>query len=67
MHVEGPQIYQMNRQTNSFQNMCDMLLAKIDRLAKKIDFVCCKMGILVCQNLSYLTLEGPGHQTVDTR
>ena len=22
MHVEGPQIYEMNRQTNNFQNMC---------------------------------------------
>ena len=37
MHVEGPQIYQMNCQINSFQNMCDMLFAKIDRLARKID------------------------------
>ena len=37
MHVEGPQIYQINRQTNSFQNMCDMLWAKIDCLARKID------------------------------
>ena len=34
--VEGPQIYQMNLQTNSFQNMCDMLYAKIDSLARKI-------------------------------
>ena len=25
MHVEGPQIYKINRQTNSFQNMCDTL------------------------------------------
>ena len=25
MHIEGPQIYQMNRQNNSFQNMGDML------------------------------------------
>ena len=31
MHVEGPRIYEMNRQTNSFQNICDKLLAKIDR------------------------------------
>ena len=37
MHVDGPQKYQMNRQINSFQNMCDMLDAKIDRLARKID------------------------------
>ena len=34
MHVEGPQIYQMNR-----QNMCDMLSAKIDCLARKINFL----------------------------
>ena len=33
----GTQIYQMNRQINSFQNMCDMLKAKIDHLARKID------------------------------
>ena len=26
-----------------------------------------KMAILVCTNLSYLILEGPGRQTVDTR
>ena len=32
---QGPQIYQINRQTNSFQNMCNMLQAKIDRLCKK--------------------------------
>ena len=25
MHVEGPQIYEMNRQTNNFQNICTML------------------------------------------
>ena len=30
MHVAGPQIYQINRQTNGFQNMCDMLNATID-------------------------------------
>ena len=35
IHLEGPQIYQINRQTNSFQNMCDMLYVKIDRLARK--------------------------------
>ena len=39
MHVAGPQIYQMNRQIYSFQNMCDMLSAKIDRLARKMDFL----------------------------
>ena len=37
MHVEGPQIYQMNCQINSFQNMCDTLKAKINSLARKID------------------------------
>ena len=25
MYVAGPQIFQMNRQINSFQNICDML------------------------------------------
>ena len=39
IHLEGPQIYQMNCQINSFQNMCDMLKAKVDRLARKIEFV----------------------------
>ena len=38
MHVEVPQIYQMNCQTNSFRNMCDTLGAKIDCFARKIDF-----------------------------
>ena len=37
MHVESPQIYQMNRQINSFQNMWGMLLEKYYRLARKID------------------------------
>ena len=69
MHGEGPHIYQINHQTNSLQNMCDMLLAKIDRLARKIDFVqknTSKLAILVDTNLDYLTLEGPGHQMIDT-
>ena len=39
MHVEGPQILWINRQTNSFQKMYDMLEAKIGRLTRKIDFV----------------------------
>ena len=39
MHVTGPQIYQINRQNNNFQNMYAMLKATIDRLARKIDFV----------------------------
>ena len=37
MHVDGLQTYQMHRQIISLQNMCDMLRAKIDRLARKID------------------------------
>jgi len=50
--------------------MYGMLKAKIDRFARKIDFVqknTSKSPILVDTNLSYLTLEGPGRQTVDTR
>ena len=38
MHVAGPQICQINCWNNSFQNMYGMLKAKIDRLAKKIEF-----------------------------
>ena len=37
MHVAGSEIYQMNRHTNSFQNMCDILEAKIDCLARIIN------------------------------
>ena len=39
MHIAGPQIYQIDRQNNSFQNMCGMLSEKIDCLARKINFV----------------------------
>ena len=39
MHVEGPQICQINRWNNSFKNMYGMLQAPIDRFARKIDFV----------------------------
>ena len=35
MHVEGPQICQINRRNNSFQNMYDMLYVKVDHLAGK--------------------------------
>ena len=56
--LEGPQIFQISRQTNSFQNMDGVLKAKIDHLARK-------SLILVDTNLGYLTLEGPGRQTVD--
>ena len=65
MHLEGPQMYQMNRQINSFQNVCDMLWAKIDSLTRKIDSLqknITKSPILVCPNLSYPSLE---RQTVD--
>ena len=50
--------------------MYGMLQATIDHFARKIDFVQRNtpfLPILVDTNLSYLTLEGPGHQTVDTR
>ena len=60
MHVEVPQIYQMNCQTNSFQNICDMLNAKIGRLARKINSLqknTSKSPGFVCTNLGYLTSE----------
>ena len=47
MHIEGPQLHQMNRQINSFQNMCDMLKTRIDRLARKI---APQSPIFVCTN-----------------
>ena len=70
MQVEGPMIYQMIRQTTSFRNMCDTLGAKIDRLARKIDFTQkkhLKTDIFACTNLGHPTFEGPGRLTVDTR
>ena len=70
IHVEGPQIYQMNRQNNNCQNISDMLKAKIDRLARKINSLqknTSKLPSFVCTNLGYLTLEVPGQQMVDTR
>ena len=39
MHVEGPQMCQIKRWNNSFQNMYGMLSATIDRLARNTDFV----------------------------
>ena len=59
----------MNRPINSFQNICDMPKAKIDSLARKIDSLkkTSKSPIFVCTNQGYLTLEGPGRQTVDLR
>ena len=68
MHKEGPQLCQINPQTNSFQNMYGMLKATIDHLSRKIDFVqknTSKLPILVDMNLGYLTLEGPGRQGVN--
>ena len=63
MHVAGSEIYQMNRHINSFQNMCDILEAKIDCLARIINSLkkknTSKLSIFVCANLCYLTLEGP--------
>ena len=70
IHVEGTQLSQIYRQINSFQDMHNMLKAKIDRLARKLVFVqtnTSKLPIFVCTNLGCLTLEGPRRQTVDTR
>ena len=50
--------------------MCEMLQTKIVRLARKIDVVqkhTSKLPFLVDTNLGYLTLEGPGRQTGDTK
>ena len=70
MHVEGPQICQINRWNNSFQNMYGMNRQKLTvRPGKSI--LCQKTpqktAIFVCRNRSYLTLKGPVRQTVDTR
>ena len=59
-------IAQINRQNNSFQNMYDMLQAKVDRWSGKIYFV--KKKAKIMDNfLDMLTLEGAGGQTDDTR
>ena len=68
-HVEGPQIYQINQQTNSFQNMWHAIGKKWP-FGQEIDFVqknTSKSAIFVCTNLGYLTLEGSGRETVDKR
>ena len=69
LHVTCPQIYQMDRQINSFQNMCDLLQAKIDRLANGKSILCksntSKLPFLVDTNLGYLSLEGPGRRTAN--
>ena len=60
MHVGGPQICQINRWNNSFQNMYGMLKTTIDRFARKIDFVqknTSKSAILMDTNLGNLTVE----------
>ena len=63
MHVEGPQISWINRQTNSFQNMYAMLKAKIDRLARKLVFKQQTPQQISCwTNLGFLTLEDPERQ-----
>ena len=59
-------IAQINRQNNSFQNMYDMLQAKVDHWSGKIYFV--KKKAKIMDNfLDMLTLEGAGGQTDDTR
>ena len=39
MHLKCSKTFQMNPSMHSFQNMCDMLYAKVNRLAGKIDFI----------------------------
>ena len=65
MHIDGSQMYQMNHQINSFQNMSDMLWAKIDSLARKIYFVQKnpKTPKIIDNFSDMLTLEGAGRQT----
>ena len=69
-HVEGPQICQINRWNKSVQNMYGMNRQQLTVWPGKL--ILCKKNtsktaIFVCTNLSYLTLEGPRRQTVDTR
>ena len=67
MDVEGPQIYRWN---NSLQNMNGMNRQQLTVWPGK-SILCNKntsfSPILVDTNLSYLTLEGLGRQTVETR
>ena len=70
MHVEGPQICQISRWNNSFQNMYGMNRHQLTVWPGKS--ILCKKNtskspILVDTNLGYLVLAGPGRQTVDTR
>ena len=70
MRVEGPQICQINRWNNNYQNMNCMNRQQLTVWPGK-SILCKKntsfLPILVDSNLNYLTLEGPGRQTVDTR
>ena len=59
-------IAKINRWNNSFQNMFDILKARVVRLAGKTYFV--KKKTKIMDNFSNtLTLEGAGGQTDDTR
>ena len=63
MHVEGPQICQINRWNNSFQNMYGMNRQQLTVWPGKSIFEPKNTSLsptLVDTNLSYLTLEAPG-------
>ena len=64
MHVAGPQIYQINRWNNSFQSMYGMNRQQLTVWPGKL-ISCTKKNTF--SYFGYLTLEGPGCQTVDTR
>ena len=68
MHVEGPQICQISRWNNSFQNMYGMYRQQLTVWPGKS--ILCEIHLKIgyfCVHESDLTLEGPGRQTVDTR
>ena len=78
MHVEGPQIYQMNRQNLTVRFIAFRICVTCYRQkltiwpGKSILYFFAKKNtskspILLDTNLGYLTLEGPGRQMVDTR
>ena len=57
-------IAQMNRQINSFQNISDVLYAKVDCLVRKFNYVQKrprKTPKIIDNFLDMLTLEGAGH------
>ena len=62
-------IFQLNREVSSFPNMYDMLLAKVDPLAEKFNFVQKnqKTPKFMGNFWDMLILEGAGGQTEDTR